>query len=131
MRGGTEAVPVAEEEDALALSLSALAGLDPVAHASRVPKSAQEADRATLSVRSVVLAHNRLDRLGRLVGVVEGNGGDIVVQDVGFDDTVKKTASNEAELAIDRGSCSTRVGPGVGVVVGKSRVSVLKEGNGN
>jgi hypothetical protein len=35
-----------------------------------------------------VLAHNRLDGLGGFVGVVEWNGADVVVQNVGLDDSM-------------------------------------------
>lgn len=34
-------------------------------------------------------AHDRLDGLGGFVGVVERNGRNIVMQDVGFDDAVE------------------------------------------
>jgi hypothetical protein len=36
-----------------------------------------------------VAAHDGLDGLGGFVGVVEGDGADVVVEDVGFDDTVE------------------------------------------
>jgi hypothetical protein len=45
-----------------------------------------------------VLAHDALDGLGGFVGVVEGNRGDVVVEDVGLDDAVEQSAADEAEL---------------------------------
>jgi hypothetical protein len=78
-----------------------------------------------------VLAHNRLDGLGGFVRIIEGNGADIVVQNVGLDDSMKQLPTNEAELAVDGcGGAASKI-PGVGVVVGKCWVCVLKESNGN
>lgn len=74
-------------------------------------------------------AHDGLDCLGGLVGVVEGNGGDVVMKDVGLNDAVKEGASDEAKLAVDGSSGTTSVGPGVGVVVGQGGVGMLQEGD--
>jgi hypothetical protein len=63
--------------------------------------------------------------------VVEGNGRDVVVQDVGFDDTVEQSAADEAKFTIDGSGGSTSVGPGIGVIVGKRGVGVLEVGNGD
>ena len=74
-------------------------------------------------------AHDGLDGLGGLVGVVEGDGGDVVVKNVGLDDTVEEMTSDEAKLTVDGSSGTTSVGPGVGVVVGEGGVGVLQEGD--
>jgi hypothetical protein len=63
--------------------------------------------------------------------VVEWNRADIVVEDVGLDDTVQELAANEAELAIDSGCCTTGIVPAGRGVVRKAGVSVLEEGDGN
>jgi len=76
-----------------------------------------------------VLAHDLLDGLGGLVGVVEGDGGDVVVENVGLDNAVEKGASDEAKLTVNGSSGTASVGPGVGVVVGQGRVGVLQEGD--
>ena len=127
----TETVAVAEEENALALALGTLAGLDPVAPAGALPDGPDESPGATLSIGAVVLAHDLLDGLGGLVGVVEGDGGNVVVKDVGLDDAVEESAADEAELAVDGCSGTSGVGPGLSVVVRKSGVGVLEEGNSN
>ena len=62
-------------------------------------------------------AHDRLDGFGGFIGVVKGNGGDIMVKDVGFDNAVEELAANETEFAIDGCGGATSVSPGVGLVV--------------
>lgn len=116
-RLGTESVLVAEKQNALAGSLSLGAGLDPLAPASTVVHGSQEAEESILGVGAVVLAHDRLDGLGGLVGVVEGNGADVVVQDVSLGDAVEEVATDESHLAINRGSGTTDVVPFLGSVV--------------
>lgn len=130
-RLGAQAVGVAEEENALASALGLLAGLDPLAHASASPHGADEAPGAVLGVGPVVLAHDGADGVRCLVSVVEGNGADVVVQDVRLDDAVEQVAADEAHLAIDGGSGTADKVPLVGRVVRQRRVSVLEEGDGD
>jgi hypothetical protein len=78
-----------------------------------------------------VLAHDGLDGLGGLVGVVEGDGGDVVVEDVGLDDAVEDLATNEAELAVNGSGGATSEVPGLAGVVRKGRVGVLEVGDGD
>lgn len=78
-----------------------------------------------------MLAHNLLDGLGSLVGVVKGDRADIVVQDVGLNDTMEQVAADKTKLAIDRGGGTSDEVPLLGGVVRKRGVSVLKECNGN
>ncbi len=127
----TEAVPVPVEENALALALGALGRLDPLAPADAAPQSPEEADRAVLSVGAVVAAHDLLDRLAGLVGMVEGDSRHVVVQHVRLDDTVQKLAADETELTIDGSSGTAHVVPRFGSVVRKRRVGVLQVGDGN
>ena len=54
-----------------------------------------------------MFAHDLLDCLGCLVCVVERNGADVVMCNVGFDDTVEEITSDESEFTIDGGSSST------------------------
>ena len=75
--------------------------------------------------------HDRLDGLGSLIGVVERNGADVVVKNVGLDDTVKKSASDESEFTIDGCCGSTNIVPALARVVRKSWVGVLEEGDSN
>jgi hypothetical protein len=78
-----------------------------------------------------VLAHDGTDGIGGLVGVVEGDGANVVVEDVGLDDAVEEVAADEASLAVDGSSGATDEVPLLGVVVRKRGVSVLEEGDGN
>ena len=122
---------ITEEQDALALTLGLSRGLNPLAPARALPDGSDEAKRATLGIRAVVLAHDRLDGLGSLIGVVEGDGRDVVVQHVRLNDAVQKVAPDEAEFAVDGGGGAAGKGPGVGFVVGERRVGVLEEGDGD
>lgn len=70
-------------------------------------------------------AHDGLDGLGGFVGVVEGDGGDVVVQDVGLNDAVEDLAADEAELAVDGCCRSSGVGPSLRSVMGQRRIGVL------
>lgn len=128
-RGNTKAVAVSEEKNTLALTLSTLGGLDPLAPSGAVVHGLEESNGTVLDVTAVVLAHDGLDGLGSLVGVVEGNGGDVVVENVGLDDAVEEVAADEAKFAVDGGSGSTSEGPGVGIVVRERGVGVLEEGD--
>lgn len=123
------AVPVAEEQDALALALCALAGLDPLAPAGAAPQAADEAPGTALDVGAVVTAHDGLDGLGGLVGVVKGNGADEMVEDVGLDDAVEDVGANGPEVAVNGGGGTSGKGPALGRVVGKRGIGVLEEGD--
>lgn len=125
------AVAVAVEEDAGVLTLSAVVGLNPLAPAGSLVDGAKEAPAAILDVGAVVLAHDGLDGLGGLVGVVEGDGGDVVVEDVGLDDTVEDLAADEAELAVNGSGGATGEVPVLAGVVREGGVGVLEVGDGD
>ena len=76
-------------------------------------------------------AHDGLDRLACLVGVVERDGANVMVQDMSLDDAVEEVAPDEAHLSIDRCSSPASEGPGVWRIVGKTWVSMLEVGDGN
>lgn len=115
----------------LAGALSIRAGLDPLAHAGGLVHGLDEADGAIGDVGAVVATHNGLDGLGSLVGVVEGDGADVVVQDVGLDDAVQQVTADEAELAVDGCGGALDKAPLLAGVVGQRRVGVLEEGDGD
>lgn len=115
----------------LARALGLRAGLDPLAHAGGLVHGLDEADGAIGDVGAVVAAHDRLDGLGGLVGVVEGDGADIVVQDVSLDNAVQQVAADESELAVDGRSGALDKGPLLAGVVGQGWVGVLQEGDGD
>ena len=59
-----------------------------------------------------MLAHDRFDSFGRFIGVVEGDDGDVVVENVGLDDAVEELAADEAEFAVDGCCCAAGEVPG-------------------
>lgn len=96
-----------------------------MAPAGGSPQAFKETERASLDVGAVVAAHDGLDSLGGFIGVVEGDGADIVVKNVGFDDAVQKLAAYETELSIDGCGGATNIVPASSGVVGERRVGVL------
>jgi hypothetical protein len=131
VRSDAVAVTVAVEQNVLGITLGAVVGLDPLAPAGSLVDGAEEAQAAVLDVGTVVLAHNGLDGLGGLIGVVEGDGGDVVVEDVGLDDAVEDLATDEAELAVNGCGGATGEVPGLAAVVGEGWVGVLEVGDGD
>ena len=126
-----QAVAVPEEQNTLATADGTLTWLDPLAPPGALPHGLDEANGAILGVCAVVLAHNRLNSLGSLISVIKGNGADIMVQDVGLDNTVEEVAADESKLAVDGGGGAAHEVPLVGGIVGKRRIGVLQEGDGN
>jgi hypothetical protein len=78
-----------------------------------------------------VVAHDWLDGLGSLISVVEWDGGDVVVEDVGLDDAMEEVAADEAEFTIDSRGSATDVVPGLASVMWERWVGVLKVSDGN
>jgi hypothetical protein len=130
-RWDTNTVGVAEEQHTLALTSGTLGGLNPVAGTSRGPESLEETSPAGVGLSAVVVAHHTLDSVGGLIGVIEGNVADIVVQNVGLNDAVENVAANEAKVTVNSGSGTTGKVPHFRLVVGKSGISVLEESDGN
>lgn len=124
-------VTVAVEQNVRIVTLSAIVGLNKLAPAGSLVDGADETPRTLLDVGAVVLAHDRLDGLGGFVGVVEGDGGDVVVEDVGLDDAVEDLAADEAEFAVDGGGGAAGEVPGLAAVVGERGVGVLEVGDGD
>lgn len=130
-RLGAHVVSVAEEENTLAGTLGLGAGLDPLAHTGAVIHGPNETSGAVFDVGTVVLAHDGLDGLGSLIGIVKGDAADVVVQDVGLDDAVEEMSADEAHLAINGGSSAADKVPLIVGVVRKGRIGVLEESDGN
>ena len=78
-----------------------------------------------------MLAHDWLDGFGRLISMVERDGGDVVVQDVSLDYAMEELSTDEAELAIDRCCGAACEIPGFWLVVWEGGISVLKVGDGD
>ena len=101
----------------LGVSLGVFIGLNPSAHPRTPPKTTQKAERATLGIGAIVLAHDWLDGFSSLVCMVEGNCADEMMQDMGLDDAMEEMSADESELAVDcRGGSSGKV-PGFRTVV--------------
>ena len=49
-----------------------------------------------------MLAHHGLDGFAGFIGIVERNCGDVVVENVRFDDPMEERAPYESEFAVDR-----------------------------
>lgn len=58
-----------------------------------------------------MLAHDRLDGFGGLVGMVEGDGADVVVENVGLNNAVEEGAADETKFAVNGCSGTTNVVP--------------------
>jgi hypothetical protein len=129
LRRQVRAIPVPEEIHTGLLALHSGEGLDPLANMHIAVQRFEETDRTALDVCAVMLAHDGLDGLGGLVGMVERNGADVVVQNVGLDDAVEELAADKAEFAVDGGGGAAGVGPGSWGVVREGGVGVLQEGN--
>lgn len=71
------------------------------------------------------------NRIGGLLGVVEGDLREQVVNNVVVDDFVEEVTTDEAKAAVDGGERALDKGPRIGVVVGHRRVSVVQIGDGN
>jgi hypothetical protein len=95
------------------------------------PHGLQEPDRTILDISAVVAAHDWLDGFRSLVGVVEGDGTDVVMENVSFYNAVEETPADETEFAVNSRSSTTNIGPAFTSVVRKSWVSVLEIGDSN
>lgn len=122
---------VPEEQDTLPFTDSALAGLNPLAPSGAVPHGLDESHRAIPRISAIVSAHDRLDSFSGLVGVVEWDAADIVVQDVCLDDAMEEMAADEAKLTVDSRSGTANKVPRIGGVMGQGGVGVLQESDGN
>lgn len=127
----TETISVAEEENFGVLAGCALVGLDPLAPSSAAPHGLHKSERAAFHIGTVVASHDGLDGLGGLVCVVEGDGGNVVVEDVGLDDAVHQRAADETKLAVNGGGGAASEVPRITSVVGKRWVGVLEVCNGD
>ena len=125
------AVPVPVEQDALGLAFGTLGRLDPLAPSGAFPQCLDESDWTTLHVRTIVRAHDFLDGLRGFVGIIEGNGGYVVVEYMGLDDAMEHVATDETELAVNGGRGSAGEVPRGGLIVRERRVGVLQESNGH
>lgn len=78
-----------------------------------------------------MLAHDWLNRLGGFIRMVEGNRTDVVVEDMGFNDSVKESSPDEAKFPVDGGGGASDVVPGSTGIVREGGVCMLKERYGD
>ena len=130
-RWNSQSVAVAEEQDTLTLTSGIGTGLNPLAPACAGPHRLDEAEGAILDIRTVVLAHDRLNGLSCLVSVVKGDGADVVVEDVGLDNSMEELSSDKAEFTVDGCSSATSKVPAVRFIMGEGWVGVLEESDGD
>lgn len=121
-----QGVQVAEHKHPAAFC--ALGLLDKLAGTHIAPESNPEGG---LDIGLVMVTHHFPDVLRGLAGVVEGDGGDKVVADMGADDVVEEMRVNETQIAINGGRGAARECPSFVVVVRHAGVCVLKEGDGD
>lgn len=50
--------------------------------------------------------HDWLDCFSGLVGMVEGNGGHVVMKNMSFNNSMQELAADETKFAIDRSRCT-------------------------
>lgn len=124
-------VGIAEEEDTSTFTFGFGTLLNELADTRSSEKSPDETPGATIGVGAVVLAQNLLNGLGGLVRVVEGDGGNEVVSNVGLNDAVKEVTANEAEFTVNSSGGSTNEIPGLRMIMGQGGVGVLEIGDGN
>ena len=108
---GADAISISEEEDPGVFTLGTFVGFHPLTSPHASPQTLQETKASLSSIAPIMFTHDRLNGLGSLVGVVEGNGANIVVEHVRLDDAVQEGSANESEFSIYRGSCTTGICP--------------------
>lgn len=71
------------------------------------------------------------NRVGGLLGVVEGDLGEQVVNNVVVDNLVEEVTTDETEATVNGGEGTLDKGPRIRIVVGHLGVSVVQVGDGN
>lgn len=131
LRWQSMSIPITEEQNTRSLTRCALIRLNPLADARRSPNALYETQRAAFNVGTIVTAHDGFDGFSGFVGVIEGDRGDVVMEDVRLNNTVQKLSSDESKLAVNGSGGATDVVPTGTGIVWKRGVSVLEVGNCN
>ena len=130
-RGNAQAVAIPVEEHILAFAIATLGGFDPLTHSRTLPQTAKESPHPAFGITAVVVTHDGLDRFRRFVGMIKGNGANVVVEDMSLYDSVEEMWTNGPEVPVNGGSCTSREVPRFGFVVREGWVSVLEVGDGD
>lgn len=104
----TKTVSVAEKENTLAFTSCVFTRLNPLAPSGGSPHALDEPESAATSIGSVMLSHDLLNSLAGLIGVVERDDANVVVEYVRLDNAVHKVAADESELTIN--GCGSTTG---------------------
>jgi hypothetical protein len=78
-----------------------------------------------------VTSHDWLDGLSRLIGVVERNRANVVVEHVSLNNTMEKLTTDKSKFAINCRSGATNIVPRCTGVMGKGWIGVLEVGDRN
>ena len=84
-----------------------------------------------MGVTPVMLSHDRFDCLRGLVGMIEWNRANIVVQHMGLNDPVKESPTDESKFSINGRRGTPGISPSRWGVVRNCGVGVLEEGDTN
>lgn len=76
-----------------------------------------------------MLAQYWSDGIRGFIGVIPRDGRNEMVEDVRLDNTVHEVTANDAKLTIDGRHSATSEVPRAGLIVGKSGIGMLEEGN--
>src|SRR2546423_3213886 len=100
-RWQSDAVLVAVEHDASKLTGRVLVRLNPLACSHRCPHTLQKSKTSSSCITAVVAAHYRLDCFGCLIRMAERDTADIVVEDMGLNDTMPELAANKTKFTVN------------------------------
>ena len=124
-RLNAQPVPISVEENVSSQPFSSIARFNPLTPPSARPQAFQEAYSAVLGIRPVMGAQNRLYSFCRLIGMIEWDHRNVVMEDMSFDNAVEQRTTYEAEFSIDGRCGSGSKSPGLGPIMRNGRVCVL------
>ena len=128
-RWHSQAVSVAEKQHSS--SLRALTLLHPLTPSTAVPHAAEKVKEPFGLAFPIVIAHDRFDGRGGFLAVVEGNGGDVVMQDVRIGDAVHDGVREEGDVTVNGRGGTPGKGPRFRSVVREGGIGVLEVGDGH
>jgi hypothetical protein len=100
-----------------------------LAPAGALVHALEESQGAALDVGAVVTSHYWLNGLCGLIGVVERDRADVVVEHVSLNNAMEQLTTNKSEFTINSGSGATNVVPRCTSVMGKGWIGVLEVGD--
>ena len=125
----TQSISIPVEQHSLVFTLGAFAWFYPLAPPRVLPHALHKSHGSIRGIRAIMTTQDRFDCLGRFIGMVEWNGRDKVMENVGFNDPMEKMAANETKFTVNRCGGATGECPSTGFVMRQRRIGMLKEGN--